>query len=373
MSLCVFVLIASEFLPVSLLRPIATDLAMTEGQAGQAISVSGIFAVLTSLFISSLTGRLDRKVVLVAMTGLMIASGVIVSFAPNYAVMMIGRALLGVVIGGFWSNGHSDGHAAGPRGLRAEGAGHSQRRQCAGGHDRGSAGQFLGGVYRLARCVLQRRPSSWYCLVLAVVKASSDAHRAPDRRKRRVPASRPAQGRGRHGWCRARTSLRVVVADKGYHSRAQLKALERGAWKMRIAEPQPAKGYLLWHRDEAARKAVYGNRTPLRSAIGRETMRLRGELVERSFSYPRPRRHASRLAAWTREHQQALSDPRRRVQSGRADACAFGQGTRREAAEALQAFIFVVQIENTLAFGIVAINDGQLAAALVIAVEFIGD
>ena len=103
MSLCVFVLIASEFMPASLLTPIATDLTMTEGQAGQAISVSGIFAVLTSLFISSLTGRLDRKVVLMSMTGLMIASGVIVSFAPNYAVMMIGRALLGVVIGGFWS------------------------------------------------------------------------------------------------------------------------------------------------------------------------------------------------------------------------------------------------------------------------------
>ena len=32
---------------------------MTEGQAGQAIAVSGIFAVLTSLFISSATRRPD--------------------------------------------------------------------------------------------------------------------------------------------------------------------------------------------------------------------------------------------------------------------------------------------------------------------------
>ena len=30
-------------------------------------------------------------------------SGTIVSIAPNYAVFMIGRALIGVVIGGFWS------------------------------------------------------------------------------------------------------------------------------------------------------------------------------------------------------------------------------------------------------------------------------
>ena len=70
----------------------------------------------------------------------------------------------------------------------------------------------------------------------------------------------------------------VVVADKGYHAREQLKALEGGVWKTRIAEPEPAKGYLRWHGDEAARKAVYANRVRLRSDIGRETMRRRGEL-----------------------------------------------------------------------------------------------
>ena len=46
MSLCVMVLIASEFMPVSLLTPLASDLQMTEGQAGQAISVSGILPCL---------------------------------------------------------------------------------------------------------------------------------------------------------------------------------------------------------------------------------------------------------------------------------------------------------------------------------------
>lgn len=35
MTLCVFVLIASEFMPVSLLTPIARDLDVTEGLAGQ--------------------------------------------------------------------------------------------------------------------------------------------------------------------------------------------------------------------------------------------------------------------------------------------------------------------------------------------------
>lgn len=49
MALCVSVLIASEFMPVSLLSPIAADLGVTEGHMGQAISISGIFAVVTSL------------------------------------------------------------------------------------------------------------------------------------------------------------------------------------------------------------------------------------------------------------------------------------------------------------------------------------
>ena len=75
MTLCVGALIASEFMPVSLLTPIAHYLGLTEGQAGQAISISGIFAVLTSLLISPMTSRIDRRAVLLSLTGVMTASG----------------------------------------------------------------------------------------------------------------------------------------------------------------------------------------------------------------------------------------------------------------------------------------------------------
>jgi predicted MFS family arabinose efflux permease len=103
MSLCVFVLIASEFMPVSLLSPIARDLVVSEGQAGQAISISGIFAVVTSLFLAGFTRRIDRRLVLLALTALLAVSGAVVAFAPSYPILMVGRALLGIVIGGFWS------------------------------------------------------------------------------------------------------------------------------------------------------------------------------------------------------------------------------------------------------------------------------
>ncbi len=103
MALCAFVLIASEFMPVSLLTPIANDLTITEGYAGQSISISGLFALFTSLFLTTIVGKTDRKSILLFFTILMGISGIIVAFAPNATILMIGRAILGICIGGFWS------------------------------------------------------------------------------------------------------------------------------------------------------------------------------------------------------------------------------------------------------------------------------
>lgn len=103
MSLCVFVLIASEFLPVGLLTPVAADLHVSEGWAGYGMTISGLLAVLTSLAIPTLAGALDRKTLLLWLTALMGISCVVVGLAPNYVTYMAGRALIGVVVGGFWS------------------------------------------------------------------------------------------------------------------------------------------------------------------------------------------------------------------------------------------------------------------------------
>jgi predicted MFS family arabinose efflux permease len=103
LTLCVATLIASEFMPVSLLTPLAADLHISEGRAGQAIAVSGVFAVVTSLGISAATRGIDRRRVLLSLAVLMLASGLMVALAPNATVFMAGRALIGVVVGGFWS------------------------------------------------------------------------------------------------------------------------------------------------------------------------------------------------------------------------------------------------------------------------------
>jgi DHA1 family purine ribonucleoside efflux pump-like MFS transporter len=102
MALCAFVLVASEFMPVSLLTPIANDLNITEGQAGQSITASGLFGLLTSLFLTTIIGKTDRKTVMLFFTFLMGISGLMVAFAPNTTIFMLGRVLLGICIGGFW-------------------------------------------------------------------------------------------------------------------------------------------------------------------------------------------------------------------------------------------------------------------------------
>ncbi len=103
MTLCVAMLIASEFMPVSLLTPIAADLHATEGQAGQAISISGLFAVSTSLVVASVASRFDQRKVLMFFAAVMLASLVLVAEATSFPMLMGARALLGITIGGFWS------------------------------------------------------------------------------------------------------------------------------------------------------------------------------------------------------------------------------------------------------------------------------
>lgn len=74
-----------------------------------------------------------------------------------------------------------------------------------------------------------------------------------------------------------------MVADKGYHSRDGLTALENSAWKTRIAEKEQ-KGFARWHGDDDARRAVYNNRARLKSTVAHLAFKLRTEKVERSFA-----------------------------------------------------------------------------------------
>lgn len=96
-------LIAAEFIPVSLLTPIASTLQISEGMAGQTVTAVGICSVISSLLLIPATKMFDRRMVLLALSLLLIVSDVLVAMAPNYFILLIGRGLLGFCVGGFWS------------------------------------------------------------------------------------------------------------------------------------------------------------------------------------------------------------------------------------------------------------------------------
>ena len=96
-------LISAEFIPISLLLPIAQDLHITEGMAGQSVTVVGIFAVIASLTLAPLTKTINRKLVLITLSGLLVLSNLLVALSPNYTLLLIGRGILGICVGGFWS------------------------------------------------------------------------------------------------------------------------------------------------------------------------------------------------------------------------------------------------------------------------------
>ncbi|WP_374556870.1 MFS transporter [Aquitalea pelogenes] len=146
MSLCVGLLIAAEFLPVSLLTPIAADLHTSDGMAGQAISVSGLFAVFASLMVGKLTGQHDRKPVLLCLTALLLLSVLLTALADSFAVLMLARALLGLVIGGFWSLATATVSRLVPAEQLAAALGTLYMGNAVAGAFAAPAGSYLGGI-----------------------------------------------------------------------------------------------------------------------------------------------------------------------------------------------------------------------------------
>lgn len=103
MSLGVFGLVGAEFLPASLLTPMAAELGVTEGMAGQAVTATAAVALVTSLFIAAATSRVNRRTVLLGFSILLVLSNLLVAMAPNLPLLLAGRILLGIALGGFWT------------------------------------------------------------------------------------------------------------------------------------------------------------------------------------------------------------------------------------------------------------------------------
>jgi transposase len=99
--------------------------------------------------------------------------------------------------------------------------------------------------------------------------------------------------------------IEEVVADKGYHSRTTVHALETLEIRTYISEP--ARGRQSWTDQDAERDAVYANRRRIRGDRGRRLLRRRGELLER------PCAHLYETGGLRRAHVRGHENVRKRL------------------------------------------------------------
>ncbi|MCX8293117.1 MFS transporter [Phyllobacterium sp. 0TCS1.6A] len=103
MAAASFALVSAEFLPAGLLTPMARDLGISEGTAGQVVTATASVGAVTALFSNVLIGRLNRKAVLVGLSALAIASNILAAVATDFWLLLLGRAGLGIALSAFWA------------------------------------------------------------------------------------------------------------------------------------------------------------------------------------------------------------------------------------------------------------------------------
>ncbi|MGW5316970.1 MFS transporter [Nocardia thailandica] len=98
-----FSLVTAEFLPPGVLTALADDLHVPEGVVGLSVSATALTALLAALGLGALFPRLDRRTLLLVLTVGAAVSNLVVAVAPNIALLLLARLLLGVAVGGYWS------------------------------------------------------------------------------------------------------------------------------------------------------------------------------------------------------------------------------------------------------------------------------
>ena len=97
-----FALVFSELIPVGLLADIGSHLHVSIGVAGLMVVMPAVCAAISAPLLAIGATRVERRRLLRGLSGLVLASDLVAAAAPNFAVMLAARALLGVCIGGFW-------------------------------------------------------------------------------------------------------------------------------------------------------------------------------------------------------------------------------------------------------------------------------
>ncbi|MFT4085322.1 MAG: MFS transporter [Nocardioides sp.] len=96
-------LVSSEFLPASVLPAMAGALGVSEGRAGLAVAATALAGAVTAPSIAVVFPRTDRRTILIWLLLAATLSNLTVALAPSFAILLVGRLVLGVAIAGYWS------------------------------------------------------------------------------------------------------------------------------------------------------------------------------------------------------------------------------------------------------------------------------
>ncbi|HWT38401.1 MAG TPA: MFS transporter, partial [Paraburkholderia sp.] len=73
------------------------------GTAGLMVTIPGIMAAISAPGMMLAAGRVNRRLILILLSVMLLASNLLSAFAPSFPVMLVGRAMLGAALGGFWT------------------------------------------------------------------------------------------------------------------------------------------------------------------------------------------------------------------------------------------------------------------------------
>ncbi|MBW9064088.1 MFS transporter [Rhizobium herbae] len=105
LTIAAYAIGTTEFVIVGLLPTVATDLAITLPLAGLIVSIYALGVTFGAPILTALTGRIERKPLLLGLMMLFIAGNTLSALSPSYEMLLVGRILSAFSHGVFFSVG----------------------------------------------------------------------------------------------------------------------------------------------------------------------------------------------------------------------------------------------------------------------------